>query len=143
MSRYFSRDTVSADSSDSLVVTHEYAPSREAILPLFDAALQSQRSMPEANATDLFARLHGMLFTKIDLDNFPSVMSRYMERLEEDAQLNRVTGKSTISQVDWMIMGSVNLASLLQYGSMSGVIRKALVNRRTGTAESTCCRGRG
>ena len=82
--------------------------------------------MPEAGATDLFVRLHGMLFTKIDLDNFPTVMSRYMERLEEDLQLNKVTGRSTISQVDWMIMGSVNLASLLQYGSMAGVIRKAL-----------------
>ncbi len=72
--------------------------SRESILPLFDAALQSQRSMPEAGAMDLFVRLHGMLFTKIALDDFPSVMSRFMERLEEDAQLDSSSRKANISQ---------------------------------------------
>ncbi|ORX36586.1 hypothetical protein BD324DRAFT_580049 [Kockovaella imperatae] len=109
----------------SLVVTHEYATSRETILPLFDSALQSQRSLPEAKAVDLFVRLHGMLFTKIDLDNFKPVMSRYMERLDEDARLDHANRPTNISQVDWMIMASVNLAAMLQYGSPTGVIRKA------------------
>ena len=110
----------------SLVVTHEYTTSRETILPLFDTALQSQRSLPEANAQDLFVRLHGMLFTRIDLDNFSTVMSRYMERLDEDARLNDANRKARIFQVDWMTMASVNLAALLQYGSAAGFIRKAL-----------------
>lgn len=110
----------------SLVVTHEFSTSRETILPLFDTALQSQRSLPEATAMDLFIRLHGMLFTRISLDSFPDVMSRYVERLEEDARLDGVSRKATISQVDWMIMGVVNIAGVLQYGSASGIIRKAL-----------------
>ncbi|WVQ80739.1 hypothetical protein IAT38_002844 [Cryptococcus sp. DSM 104549] len=110
----------------SLTVTHEFATSRESILPLFDTALQSQRSLPEATAMDLFVRLHGMLFTRIELDNFPSVMSRYMERLEEDASLDGVSRKATITQVDWMIMASVNIAAVLQYGASSGLVRKAL-----------------
>ncbi|WWD17242.1 hypothetical protein CI109_101680 [Kwoniella shandongensis] len=110
----------------SLTVTHEFATSRESILPLFDSALQSQRSLPEATAMDLFIRLHGMLFTKIQLDDFPPVLSRYMERLEEDASLDGISRKVTISQVDWMIMGSVNLAGVLQYGISTGLIRKAL-----------------
>ena len=75
---------------------------------------------------DLFVRLHGMLFTKIQLDDFPAVMSRYMERLEEDASLDGVSRKATITQVDWMLMATVNLAAVLQYGSSTGVIRKAL-----------------
>ena len=73
---------------------------------------------------DLFVRLHGMLFTRIDLDSFSPVMSRYMERLEEDARLS-VGGNATITQVDWIIMAAVNLAAVLQYGT-SGVVRKAL-----------------
>ncbi|ORY21103.1 hypothetical protein BCR39DRAFT_474669 [Naematelia encephala] len=110
----------------SLVVTHQFETSRESILPLFDSALQSQRSLPEATAVDLFVRLHGMLFTKISLDNFPSVMSRYIERLQEDASLDGVSRKATITQVDWMLMASVNLAAILQYGAATGIIRKAL-----------------
>lgn len=110
----------------SLVVTHQYNTSRESLLPLFDTALQSQRSLPEATAMDLFVRLHGMLFTRIDLDNFSSVMSRFMERLDEDARLDGVSRKVSISQVDWIIMASVNIAAVLQYGAQSGIIRKAL-----------------
>ncbi|OCF36801.1 hypothetical protein I316_01397 [Kwoniella heveanensis BCC8398] len=110
----------------SLTVTHEFPTSRESILPLFDSALQSKRSLPDATANDLFIRLHGMLFTKISLDDFPSVMSRFMERLEEDASLDGISRKVCIGQTEWMIMGAVNLASVLQYGSTSGVIRKAL-----------------
>ncbi|WVR07097.1 hypothetical protein IAU60_004136 [Kwoniella sp. DSM 27419] len=110
----------------SLSVTHEFPTSRESILPLFDSALQSQRSLPEATAMDLFLRLHGMLFTKISLDDFSAVMSRYMERLEEDASLDGISRKVGICQTDWMIMGAVNLASVLQYGSAAGLVRKAL-----------------
>lgn len=107
-------------------MTHSYETSRESILPLFDSALQSQRSLPEATAMDLFVRLHGMLFTKISLDSFPEVMSRFMERLEEDASLDGVSRKANVSQVDWMIMATVNIAAVLQYGAVSGVIRRAL-----------------
>lgn len=110
----------------SLTVTHEFESSRESILPLFDSSLQSQRSLPEATAMDLFVRLHGMLFTRIQLDDLPTVMSRFLERLEEDASLDGVSRKATITQVDWMLMASINIAAMLQYGSGSGIIRKAL-----------------
>nr|XP_019046379.1 hypothetical protein I302_05123 [Kwoniella bestiolae CBS 10118]OCF25309.1 hypothetical protein I302_05123 [Kwoniella bestiolae CBS 10118] len=110
----------------SLTVTHEYPTSRESILPLFDSALQNQRSLPEATAMDLFLRLHGMLFTRISLDDFEAVMSRYMERLEEDVQLDGVSRKVVIGQTDWMIMASVSLGSIMQYGTSSGIVRKAL-----------------
>jgi len=75
---------------------------------------------------DLFVRLHGMLFTKIDLDNFSTVMARFMERLEEDARLDGVSRKATVTQVDWIVMASVNIAAVLQYGAAMGVLRKAL-----------------
>ena len=110
----------------SLVVTHQYTTSRESLLPLFGTHLQSQRSLPEATAMDLFVRLHGMLFTKIDLDDFKPVLARFMERLEEDARLDGVSRKATVTQVDWIIMGSVNIAAMLEYGAQHGAIRKAL-----------------
>lgn len=75
---------------------------------------------------DLFIRLHGMLFTRIQLDDLPTVMSRFLERLEEDASLDGVSRKATITQVDWILMASINTTALLQYGSGSGLIRKAL-----------------
>ena len=75
---------------------------------------------------DLFVRLHGMIFTKISLDSFPFVMSRFMERLEEDARLDGISRKATITQVDWIIMATVNIAAVLQYGATHGLLRKAL-----------------
>lgn len=75
---------------------------------------------------DLFVRLHGMLFTRIDLDNFDEVLSRFMERLEEDAKVEAQTHRGPISQVDWITMASANLGAILQYGASGGVIRKAL-----------------
>lgn len=110
----------------SLTASHPFETSRESVLPLFDASLQFQRSTPDATAVDLFVRLHGMLFTRIDLDNYSTVMSRFMERLEEDASLDGVSRKACVTQVDWLLMGTVNLAAILQYGSESGLIRKAL-----------------
>lgn len=110
----------------SLCASHPFETSRESVLPLFDSALQYQRSAPEATAMDLFVRLHGMLFTKIQLDDFSTVMSRFMERLEEDANLDGVSRKACVTQVDWLLMGVVNLTAMLQYGAESGPIRKAL-----------------
>jgi protein SMG6 len=75
---------------------------------------------------DLFIRLHGMLFTRIQLDDLPTVMSRFLERLEEDDSLDGVSRKATITQVDWMLMATTNITALLQYGSGLGIIRKAL-----------------
>lgn len=110
----------------SLCASHPFETSRESVLPLFDSALQHQRSAPEATAMDLFVRLHGMLFTRIQLDDFQSVMSRFMERLEEDANLDGVSRKACVTQVDWLLMGVVNLTAMLQYGAENGPIRKAL-----------------
>ena len=110
----------------SLVVTHDFATSRESILPLFDSALQSQRKLPDADATDLFIRLHGMLFTRIELDGYDSVLARLMERLEEDGDMEDIGKSGDVGQVAWITMCAVNIASVLQYGSVSGVLRQAL-----------------
>lgn len=103
----------------SLVVTHEFPTARESIQGFFDLA--SKRRQERSNsgkketAMDIFVRIHGMLFTRIDLDRFDVALATFMRALEDG-----------VSQVDWMIMAAVNLAGIMQYGQSDGVLRRGL-----------------
>ncbi len=70
-----------------------------------------------------------MIFTRIELDEFDSVFDRYMERLEEDMRTGLGGTPSArrrpIPQVEWLMMGVVNLSAILQYGSDDSFLRKA------------------
>lgn len=71
--------------------------------------------------------MHGMLFTKIQLDDFPMVSERFMERLEEDAHIdydNAPIG-TQIAETDWILMANINIAALMQYGSDESLLKKA------------------
>lgn len=111
----------------SLTTSHPYSSSRESILPLFDTALQRKRATFDATAPDLFLLMHGMLFTKIELDNFDGAFDRFMERLTEDLHMGTVSGTTRpIPQVEWLTMAIVNIAAMMQYGIDDGLLRKAL-----------------
>ena len=75
---------------------------------------------PDASLVALFVHLHGILFTRVQLDDFEDVFSRFQERLQvvtacmgegDEASGTAVTLSS------WMMMATVNIASLLQYGA--------------------------
>jgi protein SMG6 len=71
--------------------------------------------------------MHGMLFTKIELDNFDGAFDRFMERLTEDLHMGTVSGTTRpIPQVEWLTMAIVNIAAMMQYGIDDGLLRKAL-----------------
>ena len=53
-----------------MVTTHAYPNSREAVLPVWTGEAQARRQAPDASLTALFVHIHGMLFTKIQLDDF-------------------------------------------------------------------------
>lgn len=108
----------------SLATSHPYPTSRETIQPLFDAAIQQRRSAPDAQAAELFLLMHGMIFTRIELDNFEQVFARFLERLDEDRL--GATGVKPITQVEWLTMAVVNVNAIMQYGAEDGFIRKAL-----------------
>ena len=62
-----------------------------------------------------------MLFTNIQLDNhqptlakFQSTLARFIERLEIEGAEER----------EWIMMGIINIASIMEYGSPGGVLRK-------------------
>ncbi|KAH9445831.1 hypothetical protein Pst134EB_023664 [Puccinia striiformis f. sp. tritici] len=127
----------------SLTAAHPYLPARESILPFFEQEHQARRSRPEVSINDLFVHLHGMLFTKIQLDDFDSELARFMERLTEDRFLSDKQGRSTrgtsrqsgdiiaqstMSNASWAMMGTVNISAILQYGLEDGVIRAAELN---------------
>lgn len=121
----------------SLTASHPYVTTKESILPLFDLALQTKRFDPDAPACELFLLLHGMLFTKIQLDDFTVVLERFLERLEEDAHAegDQSTFRKQLPQTDWLLMASINVAAIMQYGAEDGLLRKAFAeeaaNRKT------------
>ncbi|EJD53809.1 hypothetical protein AURDEDRAFT_180216 [Auricularia subglabra TFB-10046 SS5] len=98
----------------SMTALHPFSTARESVQGLFGAAVTSKRLLPEAKAADLFVVLHGMLFTHIQLDDFDTVLARFLEKLQLDS----------IEEREWIMMGVTNLAAVLDYGRPTGVLRK-------------------
>jgi protein SMG6 len=97
-----------------MTTLHPFPTSRESILSIWSHAAQARRSVPDAKASDLFILLHGMLFTNIQLDDFQPTLARFIERLEIEGAEER----------EWIMMGIVNIASIMEYGRPGGVLRK-------------------
>lgn len=119
---------------DSLTASHPYVSARESILPLFEDELQARRTQPDVSAVELFVHLHGMLFTKISLDDFDDGLERFLERLREETCLversrtkggEGVTTRSAFTDAEWMMIAVINISALLQYGAEDGVLKKA------------------
>ena len=61
-------------------------------------------------ASNLFILLHGMLFTNIELDDFQPTLAQFIERLE-------IKGAE---EHEWIMMGIINIASIMEYGRPGG-----------------------
>ncbi|KPV77805.1 uncharacterized protein RHOBADRAFT_51613 [Rhodotorula graminis WP1] len=123
----------------SLTATHPYLSARESILPLFEDEHQQRRTQPDVTKAELFVHLHGMLFTKISLDDFSPAQERFLERLKEERwailksrdewlamSLEAKGDQAPFGDREWFMLGVVNVASLLQYGADDGVLKKLL-----------------
>ncbi|KAK0210568.1 hypothetical protein DFS33DRAFT_302757 [Desarmillaria ectypa] len=110
----------------SMTTLHPFMTSRESVLPIWSAAAQARRSLPDARVPDLFVLLHGMLFTNIQLDDFQPTLARFVERLEIEGAEDR----------EWMMMAAINIGSILEYGKPSGVLKRigGVGPRDSGTA---------
>lgn len=97
-----------------MTTLHPFLTSRESILSIWSHAAQARRSVPNAKASDIFILLHGMLFTNIQLDDFQPTLARFIERLEIEGAEER----------EWIMMGIINIASIMEYGRPGGVLRK-------------------
>ncbi|KIL61929.1 hypothetical protein M378DRAFT_1056674, partial [Amanita muscaria Koide BX008] len=102
-------------SPPSMTALHPFSTARESVLPLWSVPTQTRRFLPDAVVSDLFVLLHGMLFTNIQLDDFHSVLSHFIERLELDGAEER----------QWIMMAIVNISAILEYGRSGGILRRA------------------
>lgn len=76
--------------------------------------MQVKRPTHDARVVDLFVTLHDMIFTNVHFDEYQPMLSRFVERLDiEGAEEN-----------EWIMMGVVNIAGILEYGHPSGVLHK-------------------
>lgn len=127
--------TDSSFSSRSLTAAHPYLSARESILPLFEDEHQARRTQPDVTKAELFVHLHGMLFTKISLDDFDEVLGRFLERLKEEgwalgkAESREEFGtgpQAPFGDAQWFMLGVINIAALLQFGADDGVLKKRM-----------------
>ncbi|KIO34730.1 hypothetical protein M407DRAFT_63790 [Tulasnella calospora MUT 4182] len=100
----------------SLVSHHPCDAARESILPLFSVAKQSARYSPSSPAPSIFLLLQGMLFTRIQLDDFYPTVARLRERI----QLN----PEEVTEAEWTMMAMLNISAIMDYGRGEGVLRK-------------------
>lgn len=121
----------------SLTVAHPYLSARESILPLFEEEHQARRTQSDVSQHELFVHLHGMLFTKISLDDFEDCLERFLERLRQESWASEKARASRQESIDreigpafsdreWTMLGVINIAALLQYGAENGVLRKLM-----------------
>jgi len=71
-----------------------------------------------------------MLFTRIQLDDFDDVFARFKEQINSSSVFTETDGRASpsragaggLSQATWMMMATVNIASLLQYGADNALL---------------------
>ena len=94
-------------------------------MPLFDQKLQANRQCRDASITDLFVAMHGMLITRVQLDDFDEVFERFIDALHQMDPSGRMSpsnaGSSNLTQATWTQMAAINVSSLLQYGAEDAV----------------------
>ncbi|KAJ7578382.1 hypothetical protein C8J56DRAFT_868550 [Mycena floridula] len=115
----------------SMTTLHPFPTSRESILAFFSPSLQQKpttKSIPS-----LFVQLHGMLFTNINLDAFDETMARFMTSIKTS-----VDGQ--IEDREWIMMATINLGAVLEYGKAGGVVRKCM-GGTAGPSNSTSSSG--
>jgi protein SMG6 len=110
-----------------MTVLHPFSTARESVQNLFGNALTAKRLQPEAKAAELFVVLHGMLFTNIQLDEFETILARFLEKLQLDV----------LEEREWIMMAVTNLAAVLDYGKSYGVLRSAgVIGEKKDTKET-------
>jgi protein SMG6 len=104
----------------ALTAAHPFHPARENILGLFDQEDQRRRTRPDVGPIELFVHLHGMLFTRIALDDFDDVLERFMEKIEGEGP------DSDGDEARWIMMAAINVAAVLQYGVQDSPLRRTI-----------------
>ncbi|OBZ75187.1 hypothetical protein A0H81_04568 [Grifola frondosa] len=78
---------------------------------------QTRRQALDAQLSELFLLMHGMLFTNIQLDDFKGVLERFQEKLQ-------IEGGGVVEEREWIMMAVTNIASVLEYGRPTALLRR-------------------
>ncbi|PWZ02136.1 hypothetical protein BCV70DRAFT_157162 [Testicularia cyperi] len=103
----------------SLVTAKPYGNAKESILTMFDQQHQSLRYRPDSSVEELFVYLHGILITRVQLDDFEPVCAELLAKIRRSVEDK---GTRCLPQSVWMMMACINIAALLQYGSDDSVL---------------------
>ncbi|GAA96454.1 uncharacterized protein L969DRAFT_74677 [Mixia osmundae IAM 14324] len=114
----------------SLTASEPFWPARESMLTLFSSEAQKQRAQAGATAGELFVHLQGMLFTKVDLDDYDDVLARFREALRVTFITikagQRIRKKATLADARWSMMGIITVTALLQFGADESALKAAM-----------------
>lgn len=110
----------------SLIAAKPFASARDSILTLFDQERQARRLRRDSSIEDLFLYLHGILITRVQLDDFEPVSQRLLTRL---TKLVEEQGPATLQQSVWTMMAMINIAGLFQYGSDDSILADLLLQQ--------------
>ncbi|KAJ1020721.1 hypothetical protein NDA16_004113 [Ustilago loliicola] len=110
----------------SLIAAKPFASARDSILTLFDQERQARRLRRDSSVEDLFLYLHGILITRVQLDDFEPVFHRLVARI---TKLVEEQGPAALPQSVWTMMATINIAGLFQYGADDSVLADLLLQQ--------------
>lgn len=110
----------------SLVAAKPFASARDSILLLFEQQRQARRVRRDSPIEELFLYLHGILITRVQLDDFEPVFDRLMAKL---TRLVEKQGPAGLPQSTWTMMAAINIAGLFQYGAEDSVLADLLLQQ--------------
>ncbi|CDW96815.1 hypothetical protein [Sporisorium scitamineum] len=110
----------------SLIAAKPFASARDSILTLFDQEKQARRLRRDSSIEELFLYLHGILITRVQLDDFEPIFDRLMAKL---TRLVEQKGPAGLPQSIWTMMAVVNIAGLFQYGVEDSILADLLLQQ--------------
>ncbi|EUC56140.1 transmembrane protein, putative, partial [Rhizoctonia solani AG-3 Rhs1AP] len=100
-----------------MIASYPFDTAQESIQPLFsvDAQHVGMREV-DAGPVAQFVLILGLLFTRIQLDDFDTDLARFIERLE-------IEGPSSVRGAEWIMIGVCCIGAMLEFGQPDGVIK--------------------
>ncbi|EMR09666.1 hypothetical protein PNEG_01856 [Pneumocystis murina B123] len=125
--------------SKALIVSKSFSYARGSILSLFDPIFIHKESLCFSNASknsDLinnYVKLHGLLFTRLQLDDFEVILNDFLSLLSKENIWNK----------EGVLMAITNVVALFQYGNKHGklkyLIRESKINNKKKRKETYNC----
>ncbi|KAG8728128.1 hypothetical protein FRC10_005268 [Ceratobasidium sp. 414] len=109
----------------SMIASHPFDTARESIQPFSSSDAQRARiRAADAGPMAQFVLILGLLFTRVQLDDFDTVLARFVEHLE-------IEGASAVREPEWIMIGVCCVGAVLGFGRLDGVIKACSAQRES------------